>query len=323
MKVNKKFTITIILCIIISIFISFNYMKNTQDESDIQEESITQEELESAYEDCLNQTYSEDELTEEINTKIEELNQYVENYNVSIYFEDLDSSFTYTYNPTTVYYGCSLIKLVDALYLIEKATEGEIDLDTETITYTSEYKRSYSQGMATKSYGEEVSLRELISYAIMYSDNSAHIMLIDYIGFYNLQEYGQSLGGQVILQGGDKYGNQTAEDMNVYLKKAYEIITTNEEYGPFLKEIMDNDDNNDFNTDDIKIYHKYGSYNIYFHDVGLALDDEHPYTISILTELGNSNHQEVIQNIHSMLIEIHDLLYGEKSSACQIQIYGE
>jgi hypothetical protein len=276
------------------------------------------------YNTCLNKEFTDDELTENINNLKANIDNLIvnNNYKASVYYEDIITGFTYTYNATTIYYGCSLIKLVDALYLIDKATKGEIDLDNETITYTSNYKVAYSSGMATRTIGEEVSLRDLITYAISVSDNTAHLMLIDYIGINNLKEYGQSLGAKVILTGGDKYGNQTAEDTNIYLKEAYKVITENKEYGEFLKNIMDNDERNAFNTEDIKIYHKYGSYGSNFHDIGLSLE-ERPYTISILTLHENSNYQEVIQNIHAEVRKLHTAFYEQRKTSCYQEVYGE
>jgi len=243
------------------------------------------------------------------------------NYKTSVYYEDITTGFNYKYNETKVYYGCSLIKLVDALYLIDKATSGEIDLDEVKLVYEAKYKYAYSSGMATRTIGEEVSLKDLITYAISVSDNSAHQMLIDYIGFSNLKQYGQSLGAKVILTGGDNFGNQTAEDTNIYLKKAYDIINNNEQYGEFLKSIMDNNDRNAFNTDSIKIYHKYGSYDVYYHDIGLSLDSN-PYAISIFTLHEKTNYTEVVQNIHSKIRELHDLFYETRDNSCRLSVYG-
>lgn len=287
------------------------------------EEALTRQRLEE-YSICLNKKYTSEELTEEIIRKKQEVDNLivVNKYKTSVYFEDINTGFTYTYQPNTSYYGASLIKLVEALYLINKAIDGEINLDTETITYTEAYKKSFSSGMATHKYGDAVTLRDLITYAIAVSDNSAHLMLYDYIGRENLKTYGQSLGGKYIMTGSDTFGNQSAADTNLYLKEAYRIITENEEYGSFLKIIMDNNVRNSFNTDTIKIYHKYGAYDIYYHDIGLNLE-EHPYAISIFTLHEDKNYKEVVQNIHTKIRELQDLFYIARENACRIEVYGE
>ncbi len=279
---------------------------------------------EKKYNECLTKTFLADEINDQLRLKINEIDSLIKtnSYNVSVYYEDLKTGFNYQYLADKVYYGCSLIKLVDALYLIDKATIGEIDLDGVTIEYESKYKMSYSMGLASKKIGDKISLRDLITYAITYSDNSAHLMLLDFIGFNNLKRYGQNLGAQVILTGGDNFGFQTAIDTNIYLKKAYQIIMENEEYGEFLKSIMDNNERNDFNTEGIKIYHKYGSYENNYHDIGLSLDDK-PYTISIFTLHEYSNHQEVVQTIHEKVRELRDLFYEIRENNCKLEVYGE
>ncbi len=303
----------------------FNNEKSEENPKSNDKDKDNDKELQNNYEACLNEPYSEDEINYKLQAKIEEIDNLIaNNYKASVYFEDLKLGFTYTYKPEEVYYGCSLIKLVDAIYLINKATvsDNKIDLDKVTIKYDSKYVMAYSDGLKRHKIGDDISLRNLIKYAISVSDNSAHMMLINYIGFNNLKEYGKSLGGKVILTGGDNFGNQTAEDTNNYLKEAYRIITKNEEYGQFLKEIMDNDERNAFNTDDIRIYHKYGSYGDNFHDIGLSLE-EHPYAISILTLHEKSNYTEVIQTIHTKIRELRDLFYENRENNCYNIIYNK
>lgn len=330
-RLNRLFLLLLVMAgiiylsseIITYLDINKNHL-NQNDKSDKDKSNATEEknkQLKENYEACLNKPYSDEELNPELQSKIAEIDNLIiaNNYEASVYFEDLTTGLTYKYKPTTIYYGCSLIKLVDALYLIN-ATNNGLNLDTETIEYSDKYVMAYSDGMKKHQIGDAVSLRNLIKYTISVSDNSAHLMLLDYIGFNNLKTYGQKLGGKVILSGGDNFGNQTAEDTNIYLKEAYRIIKGNAEYGPFLKEIMDNDERNAFNTDDIRIYHKYGSYANYYHDIGLSLD-KYPYAISILTLHENRNYEEVIQNIHQKVRELRDLFYSKREEKCYNEIY--
>ena len=333
-KKRKKeyFKLILFLFFVIIAFIGVFYLyKNKDIFNDIKipvidykktEEDKKQKEAD--YNTCVNKIYTEDELTEDIKNKITEIDNMIinNNYKTSVYYEDITTGFNYKYSVDKVYYGCSLIKLVDALYLIDKATLGEINLDIETVVYESKYKVPYSSGMATRTIGEKVTLRDLITYAISVSDNSAHHMLIDYIGFNNLKQYGIDLGAKVILTGGDKFGNQTAEDTNIYLKKAYQIITENEEYGEYLKSIMDNNERNAFNTDTIKIYHKYGSYASNYHDIGLSLEEK-PYAISIFTLHEKSNYTKVVKGIHAKIIELHTLFYDNRKEVCRLEVYGQ
>ena len=72
-----------------------------------------------------------------------------------------------------------------------------------------------------------ISLRDLVKYAITVSDNSAHQMLVDYIGFTNLKKYGNSLGAKNTLIGGDNFGQIDTNDSIAYLTELYKFINDN------------------------------------------------------------------------------------------------
>ena len=134
-----------------------------QEQQRIEEERIKKEKEEN-YQTCLTKKYDESELTNELLNQKNEIDAFIKNnnYKASVLYEDIQTGFNYKYAADTVYYGCSLIKIVDALYLINQATLGNVNLDTETITYTSNYVRGFSSGMEKRKIGEQVTLRDLI-----------------------------------------------------------------------------------------------------------------------------------------------------------------
>lgn len=281
--------------------------------------ATTKEEKEAKYNECLKKDIGEEEITEEILNMQEKLNNMLKKYNVAVYYEDLNSGFNYKYKETKVIYGASLIKLVDALYLYDK----KIDLNN-TMVYKSKYIITPARGMKTRKLGESITLNDLINYSLSVSDNTAHAMLLDYIGYNNLRDYGRSLGATAILKNsGEKYGSQIAQDTNIYLKKAYEIMTNTSKYkdGYLLREYMSNDFQNYLLLDNEQdIAHKYGSYDNYFHDIGIVFD-ENPYTISILTLHGNGNYKKIINMIHKEINELHLTFRNNRKNSCYVEIY--
>ena len=225
------------------------------------EEKKKQEKLLSDYNKCLSEEFNENDKTEELTNKEDELTNYIkQHYRASILYEDIKTGYTYKYNEEQTYYGASLIKIVEALYLFDKASAGEIDIYNTKLKYESKYVHGFSTGMKNKKIGEEVPIKDLINYAITYSDNSAHFMLSDYIGVENLREYAKSLGAtKISVLKSDTFGIQNAVDTNIYLHHAYELMTSDSEYGKLLKEFMLNDDTNALNLaeDKITIAHKY------------------------------------------------------------------
>lgn len=191
------------------------------------------------------------------------------NYDVSIGYYNLITKEEVYYQENKIYYGASLIKTLDAIYL-------------------------YDNNLVT----EEI--KDYIKKAIEVSDNTSHYYLINYIGKNNLKNYGISLGAYNTLNGNDSYGNTTVKDQIIYLKKLYEISKNNEE----LKTYFINDYGNYLKLDNLTIMHKYGYYANYYHDVGIVLDDN-PYIVVILTNHGNKNEKEVINNLSKIIYNYH------------------
>ena len=232
----------------------------------------------SNYNDCLKEKYSEDELNDTLKNKINEVNEYVKQYNVYVKYEDLTTNFSYGYRENESLYGASLIKIVDAIYLLD----NDIDLN-QTKKYTSNYKRSYSYGMDHEKINSDVKLNTLLEYALTLSDNSAHEMLY-------------------------------AQDMSIYLKRAYELFASKPN-GEMIKSYMLNYYQNNLYLNDVNnVAHKYGSYNSYYHDVGIVYDEK-PYTIAILTQHGYN--EDIIRGIHAKIKELHDVYQNERIKYCQ------
>lgn len=265
----------------------------SQPESKITTKKQRQKQDKKAYNDCLEEAYTSDELNETLSNKIDEVNNIIKQYDVYVKYDDLTTGFTYGYRQDEVLYGASLIKLVDAIYLLD----NDIDLN-QTKKYTSNYKESYSYGLEHVKLNSDVSIKDLLKHALTLSDNSAHLMLLDFIGKDNLKAYGKSLGALHTLEGTDKFGNQSATDMSIYLKRAYELFNSKEN-GPMIKDFMMNYYQNNLYLESINnVAHKYGSYGQYYHDVGIV-DDDKPYTVVILTKLGYN--ENIIRSIHAQI----------------------
>lgn len=289
-----------------------------------EEEEKERQELLNKYNECLRRPVDENNIPESVTAAMNDLTTYLEeNYETSIKYEDLTTGFIYTYNPNIVYYAASTIKSLDALYIYTKAAEGKIDLD-ETMTYTSKYKWGSSKEMSKLSYGTKVTIRDLVKYAITVSDNSAHQMLISYIGRSNLKEFGNSLGAKNTLIGSDNFGNIDVNDAIIYMKAINNFINSNEVLGSELKEYFLTAEQNDLELPDfgISAIHKYGQYSSYYHDIGVVYD-ENPYVVAILTLEGGSNFENKVKDINSHIYEMHKIYNDNKKKLCNIEVYGE
>ena len=190
-------------------------------------------------------------------------------YDVSVGYYNLVTGRQYLYQADKKYYGASLIKTLDAIYL-------------------------YDKGMV------DDNLKYYIDRAISVSDNNAHLYLVNYIGKDNLKNYGIALGAPNTLSGDNNYGDTTVMDQLAYYKKAYEIASSNADFKtPFI-----NDYYNYIKIDGITTMHKHGYYDQWYHDAGIVFDAE-PYVVVILTNHGKGNRYEVIHSLTNLVYKYH------------------
>lgn len=321
-KKSKYLIILMIFIVIISLIVgSLLIFKKKDPINNMPEKEEVIDLRPQLYEECLNQELNEKDTSEEIQSYITELNDYLKkNYKLSVQYEDLTFGYKYEYNKQTVYYAASTVKLLDALYIYTKASEGELNLDT-TLKYTAKYRRGASKEMAKYKYGSKVSLKNLVKYAVTVSDNTAHYMLYDYIGRTKLKEFGKQLGATKTLVG-DMFGSINTNDGIAYLKALNDFINNNEELGLELKQYFLDAEQNALKIDEYNILaaHKYGEYSSYYHDIGIVYD-EHPYAIAILTLEGKKNYEKKISDVNKRIYELHNMYYENRKNYCYTEIY--
>ena len=305
---------------LISLIINQIKLSNEENEINKIKKEIAQQK-ETEYNNCLNEEYSDSDLTNNLYNKILETDSYLKKYSLSVGYEDTTYGFSYTYNEDKVYYAASTIKMVDAMYIYTKASAGEINLD-DVVTYDAKNILGDSKEMSKYKVGDKVSLRNLVKYAVMVSDNTAHDMLLNYIGFNNLKKYGQSLGATYTLVGGDDFGEMSVADALIYLENLYEYLNSEDQLSQELKSYFINSDQNDLKMDGIDAVQKYGEYDDYYHTNGIVYA-KNPYLISILTLEGDNDFEAVIRDVNAKIYELHLTFYQERVNRCQEQIYGQ
>lgn len=334
-RFEKKNFLAILICVFLIMLlfvILIFYFAFRQEESDdfvsppvidVMDQINENDFLETDYQNCLSAPVDDTDFTIEMNTKIEALNTYIkENYKTSILYEDLNLGYTYKYNAEEVYYAASTIKSLVALYMYREADAERLSLD-DTITYTRKYKVEASKGMNNHKYGDKVTLRDLVKYSVIYSDNSAHQMLVDYIGRDKLIEYGTFLGAKHTLYGGDNFGHIDVNDAIIYMKAVYNFINKGSSLSLELKSFFIAAEQNDLALPDLNIEaaHKYGSYSVYYHDIGIVYD-KNPYVIAILTTEGKGDYESKVKDINRHVYTLHQAFYENREKICKEKFYG-
>ena len=320
LKKSYKFILKLVI-FLVTLFILFTlYFQIKEKAFNKEKERISETETvnQKLYSDCLKKEYVKDD---KIEAKKSEVVDYLKKYSTSVKYYDINTHLELTYNETPIYYGASLIKTLDALYIYNEALKDKSILD-KTITYTSNYQKASSLGMKNYSFGDKVKVKDLVNYAISYSDNSAHFMLIDYIGFNALKKYGNSLGNKYTLIGGDNYGNINLSDAFNYMVEVNKYLTTNAELGAELRSYFDNTHNNYLTLSNAKALHKYGYYGTNFHDIGIV-EGDNPYIIVVLTNHGNGDFKTIVNNISKKINELHNYYQEIKNAKCYLEIYSK
>ena len=270
------------------------------------------------YKKCLKETLPDDHFSEKLNSiKNEMLALY--NTNANFKYEDLKDGYTFDKNKDAGIYAASVNKLPLVIYAYHFADDNKLNLNEEII-YESKYKRGGSGILKSKPVGGHYKISELLDYAILYSDNAAYEMLQTKVKLNDVKAYFNTLGYDIKYT--DSFGETSPEGMSVYAKAAYNYYLKGTNNAKRLINNMKKSDeldvikNKDFT---FALAHKYGYQGIYYNDVSIAFD-KHPYTLSIMSTMGNTKEKDnFFLKSHKLINEFNNLYWQEKEAYCKKQ----
>lgn len=328
-KTNKIFRISMVsLVVVIFIFVGI-LLKSSISFSTVNDLEVVKsldafiDTRPAEYDSCLKNKYTNDSFSLMMQEYIDELNNELDSTpSVSVLYKDLTNDFSFSKGEENVYYAASTMKSLAALYIYSKALNGELDLE-DTVTYSSKFRVPFSPRTSQYKYGDKITLRELVKNSVEVSDNSAYLMLVSYIGTSTLREFGNSLGAVHSLAGADYYGNINLNDGYIYMYNLFEFFNTAGDLGVELESYFLAADQNSFSDPDNNVLaaHKYGSYDIYYNDIGIVYD-AHPYVLVVLTHYGyNSDNQQLVRSIADKVKILHNHYYEAIENYCYTSIY--
>ncbi|MBR3131675.1 DUF5011 domain-containing protein [Candidatus Saccharibacteria bacterium] len=206
--------------------------------------------------------YNYSALSSEPIANFDELRDYIvrNGWNISFGFKNFEKNVEYAYRPDDLYYGASLVKTIDAMYVYEN------------LPITAE-------------------LQSLVRSSITYSNNSAHTSLASRLGLENLRSYAARIGMTHHLQGSVYYGDvtyfcdTTVADQMAEWTHLWELIN-HLPNGEELKWYFINNywDNLSFAGSPIHMY-KNGLYGNNYHESGIMFADS-PFFMTFLSTEG-------------------------------------
>jgi len=231
---------------------------------------------------------------------------------VSIFFRDLEAGPTMGISERVDFVPASLLKLPNVLILMRLQEEGEVDLSKETSSYSGVRQKDDQQIKPEYEILPNTSytILDLIFHSLVYSDNLANRLLIDYI---NSIDNGRNLIFEIyrdlgILEVSDSLSSAVnTKGYSTIFRLLYNSAFLNSENSEKLLDIMSK------STDtgglrggvpqSVKISHKFGERVVsptenQLHDCGIIYYPENPYLLCVMTRGKNF---EKLQNTISYI----------------------
>ena len=271
-----------------------------------------------AYKTCMDEELNEEDLSEELLSKRDEIIDLYDGVNANFMYTDLESNYSFGKGEESELYAASVTKLPAVLYAYKLADDGKLDLNKE-LTYLAKYKAGGSGIIKNDSIGTKYKLSTILEYTIKYSDNIGYSMLLDELGGRSeVKEYWAGLGYDIHYS--DNFGNLSPSLGNGYIKEIYKYYLESTDNAKKLVSDMKSSDNLEYvKSGDIEVAHKYGEYvegGGYYNDVSLNFT-EHPFALSITSTLGLTDKMKnLFLKTHELSIQFNNLYYEAKDDYC-------
>ena len=256
------------------------------------------------YVECLNNGLTQEELSGEILNRIQRLNSVFNHKKnaVGFEYEDLNTGFSLAIRPETKIFAASTTKAPLAIYAYKLVDEGKLDLNAR-YTYTPDFYATGTGIIKNSAFYTTYTLKELLDYSIIYSDNIAYIMLSSIVSKNDTRKYFEEKGAKNLFNSYNysglyqMFGEITPNDGNVYMKELYKYALNNTDNSNNLVNSFKMASlNNIMEVTGIPVAHKYGWTSEYVSDMALVFD-ENPYVLTITTIMGNEDWCTFVKNI--------------------------
>lgn len=267
---------------------------------------------------CINAKIDDDKIPDSIKSIMSEIdNYYNQSYDYfSFLYRDIYTGFTVSYNQNQYIFTASTIKGPTDIYIYEMASEGKVNLD-EKLTYTGAYYNTGSGVLKNKPLNTKYSVRTLLEYSTVTSDNAAHNMLMDKYGRKNMLNFWQAKGTTAIFTADNNWGITNAHDASIYMQELYRFYVNNSEYGePLMKNFMSAYPKFISGKNNYVVANKSGWSGTAIHDVSIVFADN-PYIVVALSNLGNTDYyMSYFNKANDLAYKLHTEYWKYKMSQC-------
>jgi len=225
---------------------------------------------------------------------------------VSVYYQNLDTGFSFGHRDGINYFSASLNKASFALYVYHLAEQGLADLNRIHTYRQGERREGTGQIWRRYGFGRQFTHLELLRYSVMYSDNTAHQILERIYGNHtpSYWDFYRSIGGNVSLVPSISGHRMTASEAALIMRNINDYFETETEYAVHFQYSMLNSDVPKI-TARYPIAQKYGGWDDVFHDMGIIYAPS-PYILTILTSLFDMQPFGIFDEISQFIQDFND-----------------
>lgn len=267
---------------------------------------------------CINSKIDENKIPDSIKNIMNEINNYYNQSNdyFSFLYRDIYTGFTVSYNQNQNIFTASTIKGPTDIYIYEMASLGKANLD-DKITYTSGYYNTGTGILKNKAINTKYSVRTLLEYSTVYSDNAAHNMLMDKYGRNNMLNFWKEKGTTAIFTANNNWGITNAHDASIYMQELYRFYVNNSKYGePLMKNFMNANPKFIAGKNNYIVANKSGWSGTAIHDVSIVFADN-PYIVVALSNLGETDYyMSYFNKANDLAYRLHTEYWKYKMDEC-------
>lgn len=241
-------------------------------------------------------------------TLVDRINQYLFDHeidpaHISYFYYNTVTQEDISYEEQKIFQAASTVKVPLVMAYQDLIDEGKVNPEDELLFDEKYYEPSYNDLIDDYPIGSLVPISVCMDRAIQYSDNSANHILFNHYFSYSGEYFRNHLAKEYSQQTLDRsfyLENQISAQMlkNVLIK----LYEHSDKYARIIDNMFIAYPNlyiklNGYTYD---VYHKYGSYDIYLHDMAI-IDTPEPILVGIFTE--NEENAKLISDISSIMVE--------------------
>lgn len=236
-------------------------------------------------------------------------------YACAFYYVDLETGLSLVYNPDRMFAGASLIKAEYLMMVFELIEQGKVGYDN---MYT--YREANKRGGTTKiplehSFGDRLSLKEIIEYVVLHSDNTGYNMLQVYVrSYFDIFAWAKERYGTTFEYDGCNWLN--ARGVAECWKEIYARWKAGDENYLWYVSLLKEANENKFVKGGLpvdgsgealyEVAHKYGMDINASDDAAIVFYKDRPYFLCILTDYIGINTKVFMNEVSAAVFEMHE-----------------